>query len=130
MAGSCRANRKSFKRSSRCICAFQTCRFRKIHLANKRSRRKRNRELEGTSNVWNVIQESKPRGIKESKTATANSRSAVSEDRLRLRIIPNSRRTSQMPSYNTVPDYLVDRHARDLADLTLRIVCENLKIKP
>ena len=35
-----------------------------------------------------------------------------------------------MPSYNTVPDYLVDRHARDLADLTLRIVCENLKIKP
>ena len=34
-----------------------------------------------------------------------------------------------MPVYNIVPDYLVDRPARGIADPTRRIVCENLKIK-
>jgi hypothetical protein len=35
-----------------------------------------------------------------------------------------------MPNYKTIPDYLVDRRARDLAKQSLQVVCPKLQIKP
>jgi hypothetical protein len=56
-------------------------------------------------------------------------KNAMNESRPRSRTNPNSRRKIQMLNYSVVPDYLVNRRARDVAESASCIACEKLAIK-